>query len=314
MTRIAYLGPPGTFTEEAIRSQPDLAPLRRVPTRTVPDALGALQRGEVELAVVPIENSIEGTVNATLDTLSGADDLLIQREIDLGIHLVLAARPGTALGDVRAVLSHPTALPQCRQWLAAKLPDAEQVPVSSTSEAARLVARSKRPGRAAVANAYAVELHGLDVLASGIEDHEHNVTRFVAVGRGIPAATGHDKTSIVCYQREDRPGSLLAILSEFASRSINLTKLESRPTKRGLGDYCFFIDCEGHVTDGLVADVLKNLAARQAEVKFLGSYPVAGEEEAHHHRRVANRRWRHAERWLEGLQGLVRPTDDLGEP
>jgi len=278
----------------------------------VPDALAAVQAGDADLAVAPIENSIEGTVNATLDTLAQSEDLLVQREIDLKISLVLAVAPGTALGDIRVVMSHQHALPQCRHWLAAKLPGVDQVIVSSTSEAARLVARSKKPGQAAVANAYAAELHGLEVLATGIEDHDRNVTRFVVVGRGVPAPSGHDKTSIVCYQREDRPGSLLAILSEFASRSINLTKLESRPTKRSLGDYCFFIDCEGHVADGLVADVLKNLAAHQAEVKFLGSYPVAGDDDAHHRRRAAGKRWRQAEQWMAELQAGVRPTDDLG--
>ncbi len=144
------------------------------------------------------------------------------------------------------------------------------------------------------------------MLASEIEDHPGNETRFVLTGAGIPAPTGHDKTSIVCFQREDRPGSLLAILQEFAARAINLTKLESRPTKRGLGQYCFFIDVEGHVADELVADCLRNLAAKQADVKFLGSYPVAGEQ-GPDRRQAAADAWQAASSWVEELRAQVRP-------
>ena len=154
---------------------------------------------------------------------------------------------------------------------------------------------------------FGARLHGLDLIATEIEDHPENETRFVLVGHGIPAPTGHDKTSIVCFQREDRPGSLLAILQEFAARAINLTKLESRPTKRSLGDYCFFIDFNGHVSDELVADCLRNLAAKQAEVKFLGSYPVAGEEDARLRRAEADKAWRQAAQWVDDLRGRVAP-------
>jgi prephenate dehydratase len=132
----------------------------------------------------------------------------------------------------------------------------------------------------------------------------------VLVGHGVPAPTGHDKTSIVCFQREDRPGSLLAILQEFAARAINLTKLESRPTKRGLGEYCFFIDFHGHLADELVADCLRNLAAKQAEVKFLGSYPVAGEEDAEQRREAAGKAWRDATRWVDDLRAQIAPPPD----
>src|SRR5207344_369798 len=158
---------------------------------------------------------------------------------------------------------------QCRGWLAKKLPAAEARSSHSTSDAAREVSRSKRRDMAAICNALAAEVYGLEVLATEVEDHPENQTRFVLVGRGVPAPTGHDKTSIVCFQRKDRPGSLLAILQEFAARAINITKLESRPTKRDLGDYCFFIDFEGHLDDELVADCLRDLAAKQAKVKFL---------------------------------------------
>jgi prephenate dehydratase len=303
---LAYFGPPGTFTEEAVRSQPDLAGLDRVPYRSIPDVLTAVESGEAAIGMVPLENSIEGSVTVTLDTLAFESDLLIQREVDLPITLVLCARPGTELGDVTSVLAFPHASAQCRRWLANKLPNADVAAANSNADAARSVSRSKKSGGAAIANAYAAELYGLQVLASEIEDHPGNQTRFVLVGRGVPAPTGHDKTSIVCFQREDKPGSLLAILSEFASRAINLTKLESRPTKQSLGDYCFVIDFEGHVADELTSDCLHNLAAKQADVKFLGSYPVAGEEEARARRRAHGKAWKQAGVWIEGLRAQVR--------
>ena len=194
------------------------------------------------------------------------------------------------------MLSHPSPLGQCRVWLAAKLPEADSVVTNSTAEAAAQVARAGDRSKASIGTAFGARLNGLDLIATEIEDHPENETRFVLVGHGIPAPTGHDKTSVVCFQREDRPGSLLAILQEFAARAINLTKLESRPTKRSLGDYCFFIDFHGHVADELVADCLRNLAAKQAEVKFLGSYPVAGEEDAQQRRAAAGKAWRQAAR------------------
>src|SRR5204863_2304845 len=191
-----------------------------------------------------------------------------------------------------------------------KLPGVEVQATNSTAEAARDVAEAmaqKGKGKggggasAAIATSLAAKLYGLEILAADIEDHPDNETRFVVIGFGIPARTGHDKTTIVVFQSQDRPGSLLGILQEFAARAVNLTKLESRPTKRGLGDYCFFIDCEGHISDELLADVLRNLMAKQAEVKFLGSYPVGGEQEANVARRhAAGRAWKHASDWVDG--------------
>ncbi len=223
----------------------------------------------------------------------------------------LCVRPGTTLSEVTSVASYPIAIAQCRGWLNSKLPDVTVTAANSTADAAREVSRSKRAGRAAISNALAAEIYGLEMLASDIEDHPGNQTRFVVVGRGVPAPTGHDKTSIVCFQRADRPGSLLGILQEFAARSLNLTKVESRPTKRSLGDYCFLIDFEGHIADELVADCLRNLAARQARVKFLGSYPVAGEEDARSRRKAAGKAWRSAEQWVDGIRSQLRDTDAL---
>jgi prephenate dehydratase len=305
--RVAYFGPAGTFAEQALLTQPDLAAGERTPFAGVPDVIAAVERRDVDGGVVPIENMIEGSVSVTLDTLAFDSDLLIQREIDLPVSLNLCARPGVTLADVRTVVSFPHAIAQCRAWSAKKIPAAEARASHSTSDAAREVAKSKRTDMAAICNSLAAELYGLKVLARDIEDHPENQTRFVLVGRGVPAPTGHDKTSIVCFQREDQPGSLLQILQEFAARAINLTKLESRPTKRGLGDYCFFIDCEGHISDEVMADALRNLMAKQGKVKFLGSYPVAGPVEAGVARRkAAGRAWKSAAEWVETLRAQIR--------
>lgn len=305
MSRVAYFGPRGTFTEEAVLTQPDLAGEEMLPLATVPQVMAAVERGDADHGVVPIENMIEGSVSVTLDTLAFESDLLIQREIDLPIVLHLCARPETRLSDIRTVLSHPHAHAQCRVWMSRKLPDADLVAANSTADAARQVARSKRTDRAAIGTAFAARLYGLELLASEIEDHPENQTRFVLLGRGVPAPTGHDKTSIVCFQDVDRPGSLLAILQEFAARAINLTYLASRPTKQALGEYCFVIDLEGHVDDELVADCLRDLRSKLPEVKFLGSYPAAGEH-GEARRRDADVRWREADAWIASLRGKVR--------
>lgn len=302
--RIGYLGPAGTFTEEALLTQPDLADQDLVPTRSVPDVIAEVEAGTTEAGLVPIENSIEGSVVVTLDTLAFDSELLIQREVDLPISLSLCVRPGVTRRDVATVLSHPQAFGQCRAWLTEHLRRAEPEAANSTADAARRVSRSKKP-LAAIANPLAAEKYGLRQLAREIEDHPGNQTRFVLVGAGIPAATGHDRTTIVCFQRQDRPGSLLAILQEFAARAINLTKLESRPTKRGLGEYCFFIDFEGHLADEIVADCLRNLSAKQAEVKFLGSYPVGGVSGDVVRRAAAGKAWKEADAWLRELRDRI---------
>ncbi len=305
MPPIAFFGPSGTFAEEALLTQPDLAAAERTPIASIPDIVAAVGAGEYEQGFVPIENSIEGSVSVTLDTLAFESELLIQREIDLPISMGLFAKPGTKLADVRQVLSFPIAAAQCRSFLRAKLPDAAFVAANSTADASATVAKSKRTDNAAIGNPLAAKIYGLKVLAREIADHPENQTRFVVVGHGIPAPTGHDKTSIVCFQRADRPGSLLAMLQEFAARRINLTKLESRPTKKNLGDYCFFIDIEGHITDELVADCLRTLAAKVAHVKYLGSYPVAGLD-GHARRSAATKAWRDADAWLADLRSQVR--------
>jgi prephenate dehydratase len=304
-TSVAYLGPVGTFAEEALLTQPDYATATLVPLATVTDVLSTVANGKVDVGFVPIENAIEGTVNVTLDGLIFDYELRIQREVLLDIHLHLMGAPGTKLEDIVRVSSFPVALAQCQKFLAAHLPAVEQGATNSTADAARLLGEHPEPGVAAIAPRLAAELYGLHILAEDVEDHPENKTRFVAVARkGVPRATGHDRTSIVCFQRADRPGSLHGILGQFAARNINLTKLESRPTKQALGEYCFVIDLEGHLSDEIVSDCLRDLHAGLADVKFLGSYPAAGDQ-APDRRREADDAWRGADTWLESLRGEI---------
>jgi prephenate dehydratase len=303
---IGYFGPAGTFTEQALVTQADLAVRPRLAFGSIPDVLFATEAGEIELGFTPIENSIEGSVNVTLDTLAFECELLIQREVVIPVHMALMARPGVTIADIKTVVSFPHALAQSRGFFAQELPGVETKAASSTADAARVLSESGDDHTAALGPARAAEVYGLEVLASGIEDHPDNETRFVVVGRNaIPASTGHDKTSVVVFQRADAPGSLLAILQEFAARGINLTNLESRPTKKSLGDYCFLIDLEGHLSDAVVADCLRDLKTKH-DVKFLGSYPAAGEH-GPAVRRDADEAWRRADRWLGTLQGQIRP-------
>ncbi len=305
--RIGFLGPEGTFTEQALLAQTDLASETLVALPSISDVLVAVDSGHVDLGFVAVENSIEGAVTVTVDTLAFETDLLIQREVVMGVQMNLLAPSGVGLGDVRRVLSIPVATAQCRAFLQRELHGVVAVATSSTAEAAMLVAGHENDGHtAAIAPSVAAKVYGLDVLATDIEDHPDNATRFVVVSRtGIPAPTGHDKTSVVIFQRTDRPGSLLTILQEFAARSINLTKLESRPTKKGLGHYCFLIDLEGHVGDELVADCLRDLRSKVEDVKFLGSYPAAGEH-GPARRREAEAAWREARDWVEALRRQIR--------
>jgi prephenate dehydratase len=304
--RVAFLGPLGTFTEQALRGQPDLAQGTVLPLRTMPDVLDAVRDGEVDCGFVAIENSIEGTVNVTLDALLFDHELLIQREVVLDIEHCLMALPGTTLADVKVVYSIPVATAQCHGYLRRVVPAADLRAANSTAEAARSVGETREPGAAAVAPRAAAALYGLEVLAADIADHPGNQTRFVVVARsGVPAPTGHDKTSLLVYQRANEPGSLLSILQEFAARRINLSNLLSRPTKAGgLGDYCFFVEASGHIADEVLADALRDIHAKQGAVKFLGSYPAAGAhgESARAH---ADAAWQAADDWVRNLRGQI---------
>ncbi|MGA7758796.1 MAG: prephenate dehydratase [Ilumatobacteraceae bacterium] len=304
--RVGFFGPFGTFTQQALLSQPDLADAEHVAYRTVPDVLDAVERGEVDVGVVPIENSIEGMVNFTQDALAFDHDLLIQREIVIDIEHCLMARPGVALADVTEVFSIPVATAQCHRFLREELGDAEIRAAYSTADAAQQVSEREARDAAAIAPRVAAEVYGLEVLAADIADHKDNQTRFVVVARhGVPAPTGNDKTALVIYQRADEPGSLVSILQEFTARRINLSNLTSRPTKAGgLGDYCFIVYAESHVADELLADTMRALHAKQGGVKFLGSYPAAGDH-ADTTREHADARWREADDWVARIRASV---------
>jgi prephenate dehydratase len=307
--RVGFFGPFGTFTQQALRTLSNLAGAEHIPYRTVPDVLDAVQSGSVDFGFVPIENSIEGMVNFTQDALAFDHELLIVGEVVLDIEHCLLARPGSTLADVSEVVSIPVATAQCHRYLRENLPEAEIRAANSTAEAAQLVGADDGPGRAALAPRVAAEIYGLVVLAADIADHDDNQTRFVLVSRdAVPAPSGHDKTALVVYQRADEPGSLISILQEFAARRINLSNLFSRPTKAGgLGDYCFILYADGHVGDELLADTMRALHAKQGGVKFMGSYPAAGEH-AVSAREHADARWREADDWIGAIRQQIADT------
>ena len=277
--RVAFLGPAGTFTEEALRAS---APgdVRELPYATVYEAVMAVESGEADRAVVPIENSIEGSVNATLDTLvHEAPEVRIADEVVLPIEHCLLARDELELDRITRVLSHPQATAQCGRFLRERLPAAERVSIASTAEAARAVSESVEPW-AALASRFAASLYGCRILVEGVEDHPRNVTRFVwlapaAEVEAAPAA-GSRKTSIVFWGFNDNsPGALQALLGELSKRRINLTKIESRPRRVQLGHYMIFLDLEGGTAEPPVAEALGALAQRVEELRVLGSYPAA---------------------------------------
>jgi prephenate dehydratase len=275
--RIAYLGPAGTFTEDALREAAPAAEFEPLRTATIHDAILAVERGEAERALVPFENSIEGSVRGTLDTLAfEADSVTIVGEHDYPVRAHLIAREAIELGEIEAVLSHQQPLAQCARFLREQLDGVELRSVSSTAAAVRMVAESVRPW-AAIGSRAAAELYGCAILREGIQDEADNVTRFVWIA---PAGTepepgGTWKTSLVFSELgEDHPGALVDALSEFSSRQINLSRIESRPLRSGLGRYMFFCDLEGAVSEGDVAEAIAQLRAKAESVRILGSYPV----------------------------------------
>jgi prephenate dehydratase len=275
--RAAYLGPAGTFTEEALRASAP-GPLEEAPYPSIYECVMAVQEGDADLAVVPIENSLEGPVTITLDTLAtDAPDVRIAKELILPVSHCLIARRERPFGEFERVLSHPQATPQCARFLRERLPQAERAVAGSTAEAVRTVAESDEPW-AAIGSHLAAELYGAVVLAEGIEDHAGNETRFVWLGRDEQAPLGEPtKTSIVFWGFNDvSPGALVDVLGELSSRAINLTKIESRPRGvGGLGHYMFFADLDGSTSDPRVNEALTALAERVQSMKVLGSYPAA---------------------------------------
>lgn len=308
MTGYAYLGPEGTFTQQALMLWGPSAGHAQVPHDSVDAALEALRAGEVDAAVVPIENSVEGGVSATLDALASGDPLVVVGEVLVPITFVAASRAGTRLADVRAVGTHRHAWAQVRGWADTHVPRAVYVPTLSTASAAKDLAEHPEGlgYEAAVCAPVAAEHFGLDVIAHDIGDMANAVTRFVVVSRPEwqPAPTGRDKTTVVLYQRSDRAGGLLELLEQFAVRGINMTRLESRPTKDSMGSYCFSIDFEGHVQDERVGAALMSLHRICADVRFLGSYPAASGAEVSVDPIATDRAFIAARDWLERLRHL----------
>lgn len=301
-TRFAYLGPEGTFAEAALSSVVASTEGARYPQPSVAAALAAVRAGSVDAALVPLENSVEGSVPATMDGLADGEPLVITREVFLPVTMTLSGRPGTRLADVGSVASHPHALAQCARWLAEHLPDVVPLPAASTAAAAAAVAAGEFD--AAVCAPFAAQRYGLEAVATDIADHPGAVTRFVLVAPPgpAPAPSGNDKTSLVVVVG-DRTGALLAVLNEFAVRDISLTRIESRPTRERLGVYSFSLDCEGHVADRRVGEALAALHRVCDDVRFLGSYARAdGRENRAVPEAATDDAFDEAEGWLARLR------------
>jgi len=272
--RLAFLGPHATFTEQALRSLSEVRDAELLPCAGSPAVLAAVRDGTADAGCVPIENSVEGAVGAVLDGLVDEPSLVIRREALVAVRFAVLVRPGTRATEVRTVASHPHGVAQTRGWIARHLPGTEVLLSTSTSEAAAQVARGELD--AAVAAPLAAQLHGLDVLADDVADNPGAVTRFVLVAPPAPPPepTGADRTTLAATT-ENRPGSLLALLTELAVRGIDLTRIESRPIKDRHAEYWFHLDCTGHVADPAMGEALAALRRRCDRVRFLGSYPLA---------------------------------------
>ncbi len=299
-----YFGPEGTFTHQALLTLPAARSGECLPFATVAGCLDGVRSGEVTAGLVPMENSVEGGVSATLDNLTYGEPLMITREILLPVQFSLFARPGTELRDVRRVLTHPHAAAQCRDWLAAHLPQASVTEAGSTAGAAAEVADPESNFDAAVCARIAGELFRLQPVADGIADNTDAVTRFVLVAKPgpVPPPSGADKTTLVLFMRVDQSGSLLEILEQLASRGVNLTRIESRPTKTTLGNYLFSVDAEGHIDDARLGEALMGLHRVCANVLFLGSYPRADETAPNILPGTSNRSYAEASSWLARLR------------
>jgi len=279
-TKYAYLGPVGTFTEAALIELTKGQAVEYIPAGTVQLALESVRRGEVEGALVPIENSVEGSVSGTVDELSHGELLQIVDEVAIPVEFALLAKPGTKLTDIKKIATHPHAQAQCREWIAKNLPNVHVLPAMSTAAAAAELT-DQANYQAAIASVTAAKHYGLVSLAEGIGDKDAAWTRFVLVKKPghLNPPTGRDKTTLALFIKADRPGALLEILTEFAKQGVNLTRIESRPTKKQLGDYFFSIDAQGHIDDENVGAALKALHRTCSDVKFLGSYPRHAEHQ-----------------------------------
>ncbi|CAL93685.1 prephenate dehydratase [Azoarcus olearius] len=267
--KVAYLGPAGTFSESASRKHFGAAP-NVLPTPSIDEVFRAVESGNADYGVVPVENSTEGAVGGTLDLLL-ANPLKVCGEVKLRIHQNLLSR-AEGIGGAKRLYSHAQSLAQCHEWLNRNLAHLPRIPVASNAEAARLAAED--PESCAIAGEAAAELYGLNKLATNIEDDPNNTTRFLVIASHDAGPSGNDKTSLVC-SAQNRPGAMHALLEPLARHGVDMSKLESRPARSGLWEYVFYVDIQGHQTDAAVAAALRELNERAAFVKVLGSYPVA---------------------------------------
>ncbi|PFG39386.1 prephenate dehydratase [Georgenia soli] len=312
--RYVYLGPEGTFTQAALLqvTSPQEADLQPCPD--VVTALERVRAGEADYAVVPIENSVEGGVNVTLDTLSTGTPLVIVGEMLVPVTFTLCARPGTRLEDVRRISTHPHAWAQCRRWITQHLDGATHVPATSTAAAAALLASDEpNPGfDAALCSELSARQYGLEVLAAGVADNPHAVTRFIRVARpgALPGPTGADKTTLMVHLADNEAGALLSMLEQFATRGVNLSRIESRPIGDSLGRYSFSIDAEGHLAEERVQATLIGLHRVCPTVRFLGSYPRADGRRPHVRPGTYDADFRAARDWVSGLLAGLRVSGD----
>lgn len=299
-----YLGPEGTFTETALLQVAGAEDAERLPAGSVDSALELVRTGRATAAMVPIENSVEGGVSATLDAIATGGRLMILGEQLVPIRFVIGARPGLGLPDIRRVSTHSHAWAQCRQWSSVNIPGAEYVPASSTAAAAVGLLDADCPYDAAICAPLVAQQRGLNVLAEGIGDVEDAVTRFILVGLpgALPAPTGSDKTTLVVPLPEDHPGALMGILEQFASRGVNLSRIESRPTGQFLGDYFFSIDIDGHLAEERVADAVRGLHRISPGLRFLGSFPRADRRGSTVPAHNEDKAFREAHEWVARLR------------
>jgi prephenate dehydratase len=299
----SFLGPVGTFTELALAQVKAAKGATHRPVTTVTEAIDDVISGKAFRAIVPVENSIEGGVSATLDALAATTDIRIFGEYLVPVTFNLVARPGTKLADVHTVATHPTAYAQCRGWLAANLPDHAHLPSTSTAAAASGLIQTELAD-AAIAASSITSHYKLAVLARNIGDNKNAQTRFIEIGLAAkaPERTGRDKTSVIVELPTDRPGALLEMLEQFAARGVNLSRIESRPIGDRLGRYRFNIDVQGHVDDSAVAEALMGLHRFSPAITYLGSYPRADKQRSQHEGNNENIAFSSADGWLKSIR------------
>jgi prephenate dehydratase len=299
----SYLGPVGTFTELALAQVPEAKGAKWHPVVNVQEAIDNVLSGHSARAVIPIENSIEGGVSATLDALAATDGIRIFGEYLVPVSFNLVARPGVALKDVVTIATHPVAYAQTHKWLAANLAGHSYLPATSTAAAAAGLLHADSIANAAVAASTITNHYDLKVIAKNIGEYKNAQTRFIQIGLAgkAPAATGRDKTSVIIEMPNDRPGALLELLEQFAVRGVNLSRIESRPIGDRLGRYRFNVDAQGHIEDAAIAEALKGLHRFSPRVQYLGSYPRADKEKSVHQGNNSDVQFGDAETWFRSL-------------